>query len=139
MTLATTPGPRAGASCAFLIYGSAPMQTPAKKGPSVFKNRDFMLLFFGSTISAVGDTFTLVALPWLVLQLTHDPFAVGAAGFMQAIPRALFMFVGGAVVDRSSPRRILLISRAINCGFVAVLALLVVTGMVQMWEVYVIS
>ena len=115
------------------------MKPTATNGPSVFKNRDFMLLFFGSTISAIGDTFTLVALPWLVLQLTHDPFAVGAAGFMQAIPRALFMFLGGAVVDRSSPRRILLISRAINCGFVAVLALLVVTGMVQMWEVYVIS
>ena len=109
------------------------------KGPSVFSNRDFLLLFCGSSVSAIGDTFTLVALPWLVLKLTHDPFAVGAAGFMQAIPRALFMFVGGAVVDRSSPRRILLISRAINCGFVAVLALLVVTGMVQMWEVYVIS
>ncbi len=111
----------------------------APKRNSVFSNRDFMLLFFGSTISAIGDTFTIVALPWLVLKLTHDPFAVGLAGVMQALPRALFMFVGGAVVDRSSPRRILLISRAINCAFVAALALLVITGMVQMWEVYAIS
>lgn len=110
-----------------------------QKRASVFSNRDFMLLFFGSTISAIGDTFTIVALPWLVLKLTHDPFAVGLAGVMQALPRALFMFVGGAVVDRSSPRRILLISRAINCAFVAALALLVITGMVQMWEVYAIS
>jgi len=116
------------------------MQTPAKaKGPSVFKNRDFMLLFFGSSISAIGDTFTLVALPWLVLKISHDPAAVGLTALMQALPRALFMFVGGAVVDRMSARRVLLISRAINCAFVAVLAVLVVTGMVQMWEVYVIS
>ena len=117
------------------------MQQPAatSKRPSVFGNRDFMLLFFGSTISAIGDTFTLVALPWLVLKLTHDPAAVGFVALLQALPRALFMFVGGAVVDRSSPRRILLISRAWNAAFVAALAVLVVVGAIQMWEVYVIS
>ncbi|HEX2667914.1 MAG TPA: MFS transporter [Gammaproteobacteria bacterium] len=114
-------------------------QPAAAKRPSVFSNRDFVLLFFGSSISAIGDTFTLVALPWLVLKLTHDPAAVGLAALLQALPRALFMFVGGAVVDRSSPRRILLMSRAVNCAFVAVLAVLVVTGKIQMWEVYAIS
>ncbi len=111
----------------------------APKRPSVFSNRDFMLLFSGSTVSAIGDTFTLVALPWLVLKLTHDPAAVGIAGFMQAIPRALFLFVGGAVVDRMSARRVMLVSRAVNCVFVAVLAVLVVLGQIQMWEVYVLS
>ena len=114
------------------------MQQQTKR-PSVFANRDFMLLFSGSTISAIGDTFTLVALPWLVLKLTQDPAAVGLVALLQALPRALFMFVGGAVVDRSSPRRILLISRGWNAAFVAALAVLVVTGTVQMWEVYVIA
>jgi MFS family permease len=109
------------------------------KGPSVFSNRDFMLLFFGSSISAIGDTFTLVALPWLVLKISHDPAAVGLVALITALPRALFMFVGGAVVDRMSARRVLLISRAINAAFVTVLAVLVVTGAIQMWEVYAIS
>ena len=111
----------------------------APKRTSVFSNRDFLLLFGGSTLSAIGDAFTLLALPWLVLKLTHDPAAVGFTLLLQALPRALFMFVGGAVVDRSSPRRILLISRAWNAVFVAMLAVLVVTGAVQMWEVYALS
>lgn len=114
------------------------MSQPAPK-TSVFSNRDFLLLFCGSSVSAVGDTFTLVALPWLVLKLTHDPAAVGLTLLLQAIPRAAFMFVGGAVVDRSSPRRILLISRAWNAVFVAALAVFVVTGAIQMWEVYALS
>jgi MFS family permease len=115
------------------------MNSPAPKRSSVFSNRDFSLLFAGSSVSAIGDTFTMVALPWLVLKLTHDPAAVGLVMLMQALPRALFMFVGGAVVDRMSPRRVLLISRGINAAFVALLALLVVTGAIQMWEVYAIS
>jgi len=115
-------------------------QTAAKpKRSNVFGNRDFLWLFSGSSISAIGDTFTLVALPWLVLKISHDPAAVGFTALLQALPRAAFMFVGGAVVDRSSPRRILLISRAWNAAFVAALAILVVGGAIQMWEVYVIS
>jgi len=122
------------------IYKVTAMSTPAPAPKtSVFSNKDFLLLFSGSSISAVGDTFTLVALPWLVLKLTHDPAAVGFTLLLQALPRALFMFVGGAVVDRSSPRRILLISRTWNAVFVAALAVLVVIGAIQMWEVYVIS
>src|SRR5579859_7740768 len=115
------------------------MNSSTPKRASVFKNRDFLWLFSGSSLSAIGDTFTLVALPWLVLKISHDPAAVGFTLLLQALPRAAFMFVGGAVVDRSSPRRILLISRAWNAAFVAALAVLVVTGTIQMWEVYIIS
>lgn len=46
-------------------------------GKSIFSNRNFSLLFGGSSISSLGDQFTLVALPWLVLKLTHDPAALG--------------------------------------------------------------
>src|ERR1700733_7327722 len=118
---------------------AAATKTAKPKGPSVFSNRDFLLLFGGSSVSAIGDTFTLVALPWLVLKISHDPAAVGLVALITALPRALFMFVGGAVVDRMSARRVLLISRAINAAFVTVLAVLVVTGAIQMWEVYAIS
>ena len=111
---------------------------PDQKRPSVF-NRDFKLLFFGSTVSALGDQFTLVALPWLVLKLTGNPAALGLVLAAMALPRAVFMLIGGAVVDRMSPRRVLLVSRAVNAAFIALLAILVVTGSIQMWLVYVVA
>ncbi|HEV2321961.1 MAG TPA: MFS transporter, partial [Gammaproteobacteria bacterium] len=111
----------------------------AQKKPSLFANRDFKLLFMGSSVSALGDQFTLVALPWLVLKLTGNPAALGLVLAAMALPRAVFMLIGGAVVDRMSPRRVLLVSRAVNAVFIALLAVLVMAGAIQMWLVYVVA
>ncbi|HEX7129510.1 MAG TPA: MFS transporter [Rhodanobacteraceae bacterium] len=111
--------------------------TPARK--SLFANRDFSLLFGGSSISAFGDQFTLVALPWLVLKLTGNPAALGIVLAVMAFPRAAFMLVGGAIVDRMSPRRVLLGARAVNAACIVVLAALVLAGTIQMWMVYLLA
>ncbi|MCW8807633.1 MAG: MFS transporter, partial [Rhodanobacter sp.] len=106
---------------------------------SVFANRNFRLLFGGSTISMLGDQFTLVALPWLVLKLTGDPAALGIVLATMALPRAAFMLIGGAVVDRLSPRKVLLAARGSNALLVALLATLVLLGGIHMWLVYLIA
>ncbi len=113
------------------------MQTPARR--SILANRNFRLLFGGSTISALGDQFTLVALPWLVLKLTGDPAALGLVLAAMALPRAAFMLIGGAVVDRMSPRRVLLAARGINALLVSLLAVLVLAGAIHMGMIYAIA
>ncbi|OOG60555.1 MFS transporter [Rhodanobacter sp. B05] len=112
---------------------------PNARRDSVFANHNFRLLFGGSTISMLGDQFTLVALPWLVLKLTGNPAALGLVLATMALPRALFMLIGGAVVDRLSPRRVLLAARGANALLVALLAALVLLGDIHMWLVYVIA
>src|SRR5690349_23681016 len=72
-----------------------------QKRISLFANRDFRLLFMGSTISILGDQFTLLALPWLVLKLTGDPQQLGLVTAVMALPMAVFMLIGG---DRKSTR-----------------------------------
>lgn len=115
-----------------------PAAPTAARSP-LFANRDFSLLFVGSSISAFGDQFTLVALPWLVLKLTGDPAALGIVLAVMAFPRAVFMLVGGAVVDRMSPRRVLLGARAVNAACIVILATLVLAGAIQMWLVYLLA
>lgn len=110
-----------------------------QKEKSVFANRDFRLIFFGSSISALGDQFTLVALPWLVLKLTGDPAQLGIVLAVMALPRAAFMLIGGAVVDRMSPRRVLLASRGVNALLIALLAILVLSGTIQMGLLYALA
>jgi MFS family permease len=105
----------------------------------MFANHNFVLLFGGSAISALGDQFTLVALPWLVLKLTGDPAALGLVLAAMALPRAAFMLIGGAVVDRMSPRRVLLGARAVNALLVSLLAVLVLAGVTQMWMIYALA
>jgi MFS family permease len=111
----------------------------SQRGTSPFTNRDFRLLFGGSSISMIGDQFTLVALPWLVLQLTGSPAQLGLVLAVMALPRAAFMLVGGALVDRMSPRRVLLTARAANALLTGLLAALVLAGSIQMWMVYLLA
>jgi MFS family permease len=109
-----------------------------KKGTfgEVFGNRDFRLLWIGEGVSLLGDQFYLIALPWLVLQLTGNAFAIGTVLALVAIPRAVFMLVGGALTDRLSPRVIMLCSNAIRMVLVSALAALTVTGLIELWMLY---
>lgn len=56
----------------------------------VFTLRDFRLLFAGATTSLLGDQFALIAMPWLVLQLTGDPLKLGVVLALEGIPRAVW-------------------------------------------------
>lgn len=102
----------------------------------VFGNRDFRLLWTGEGISLLGDQFYMIALPWLVLKLTGNAFAIGTVLALVAIPRAIFMLVGGALTDRLSPRVIMLCSNICRLVLVSALAGLTVTGLIQLWMLY---
>ena len=98
--------------------------------------RNFRLLFIGSTTSLLGDQFTLIATPWLVLQLTGDPLALGIVLALEGIPRAIFMLLGGAITDRISQRTVMLVADCIRFILTALMAGLVFSGMIQMWMLY---
>src|SRR5512140_2240634 len=95
----------------------------------VFRGRDFRLLWSGQFVSLLGDQFFLVALPWLVLQLTGDAFAVGTVVAVNSAPRAVFILLGGVLIDRFSPRVVMLYSNIARMVLVTVLAVLTATGL----------
>jgi MFS family permease len=102
----------------------------------VMSLRDFRLLFAGTTTSLLGDQFALIATPWLILQLTGDPLALGIVLALEGIPRAVFMLLGGAITDRLSPRLIMLIADAIRFVLTGLMAFVVFAGAVQIWMLY---
>jgi MFS family permease len=106
---------------------------------AVLRIRNFRMLWIGQGISVLGIQFYMVALPWLVLMLTGDPFKVGAVLAMAGIPRALFMLVGGALTDRFSPRDLMISSNAARVFMLGSLTFLVLTGIVDMWMLYLLA
>ncbi|HUP84020.1 MAG TPA: MFS transporter [Candidatus Limnocylindria bacterium] len=110
--------------------------TAATASKSPFGVRDFRLLWLGEAISTLGDQFAFIALPWLALLLTGDSFALGAVLALMALPRALFMLIGGAYVDRLSPRLVMLGSNAVRLVAVALLGVVVLEGAAAMWMLY---
>jgi MFS family permease len=103
---------------------------------SVLRQRNFRLLWVGQGISLLGDQLGFIALPWLVLQLTGDAFAMGAVLAVAGIPRALFMLFGGALTDRFSPRMLMLVTNVVRMALVGVLAVTILTGSVALWMIY---
>ncbi|HJV80832.1 MFS transporter [Noviherbaspirillum sp.] len=102
----------------------------------LFQDRNFRWLAAGAIISMLGDQFTLIALPWLVLKMTGDPLVLGTVLAVMSIPRALFILVGGALVDRHSPKRVAMLTKYINTLLLAALAASVFTGVLNVGMVY---
>ena len=88
---------------------------------ALFKDRNLFWLMAGGAVSMLGDQFTLLALPWLVLKLTGDTVALGTVLALISVPRALFMLVGGALVDRYSPKGVLMLTKHVSTALLAVL------------------
>ena len=96
--------------------------------------RDFRLVWFGEGVSLLGDQFNVIALSWLVLGMTGSGFALGAILIAAAIPRALFMLVGGVLSDRIPPRDLALASNVIRAMLTTIVAALVLGAQVQLWQ-----
>jgi len=127
------------------ISGSSPESAPEAASsappapPHPIHTPHFRNLWIGASISLLGDQFYLVALPWLVLQLTGSSLALGTILMAAAIPRAALMLLGGAVTDRFSARRVLTATAAARAIFVGTVATLVWLGSIQLWELYLLT
>ena len=101
------------------------MAAPAPPRAALLRDHNFKWLLRGGVVSMLGDQLTLIALPWLVFRLTGDTVALGLVIALMSIPRAVFMLVGGALVDRHSPKRVLMLSKYANAALLPMLTLLV--------------
>ncbi len=103
------------------------------------RNSQFVLWWIGATTSLFGDQFYIVALPWVVLQLTGSGVAMGTVAMCAGIPRAALMLMGGAVTDRVSPRKVLLMTASARSVLVAAIGGLLWLHVVQLWHLYVLA
>ena len=83
------------------------------------RNRDFVLLQTGQTLSTIGSESTAIAYPLLVLALTHSPAQAGIVGFARIIPWALFGVAAGVVADRANRKRIMVVSDVVRTAAMA--------------------
>jgi MFS family permease len=108
-------------------------------GGALFDDRNFRWLLAGAIVSMLGDQFTLIALPWLVLKMTGDTLVLGTVLAVMSVPRAMFILLGGALVDRHSPQRVLMLSKYVNTLLLATLAALVLTDHLLLWAIYALA
>jgi len=108
-------------------------------GLRALRYRNYRLLWTGQTFSVTGTWMQSLALAWLVLTLTDSAILLALVGAFQFGPTLVFGLVGGLIADRFPKRNILVVTQAVMSLLAAVLAVLVVTDVVQLWHVYVIA
>ena len=102
-------------------------------------HRNFRLFWAGAFLSNTGTWMQAVAQGWLVLQLTNSPFWLGLDGFAATAPGLVLTLLGGVFADLVDRRRLLIFTQ-IGSGLSALtLALLIVTGLVQVWMILLLS
>ncbi|MEU1322705.1 MFS transporter [Streptomyces microflavus] len=120
----------------------APTATHESKTGGTFsslKIRNYRLFATGAVISNTGTWMSRITQDWLVLSLTGSATAVGITTALQFLPMLLFGLYGGVIADRLPKRQILLVSQALLglCGIA--LAVLTLSGVVEVWHVYLVA
>lgn len=82
----------------------------------------WVLMFVGQSISWVGDAITQLCVPLILLNLTGSATVASLGLSFELLPFLLLGSVAGAMVDRGSPKRILLIGDIVRAGLVLWLA-----------------
>ncbi|HWG39474.1 MAG TPA: MFS transporter [Candidatus Acidoferrales bacterium] len=114
-----------------------PLLPPKPEHP--LRNPFFRKWWIGASISLTGDQFYLVALPWVILQLTGSAVAMGSILMLAAVPRAVLMLLGGALSDRFSPRKIMMCTASARTLFVAAIGILLWAHQLHIWHLYLLA
>ena len=76
---------------------------------SILKNRTFLLLFLGNTISLIGFGFNLVGVSWLVLEVTGSELALGKLMAMATVPGVVLALFAGIIIDKVNRKWLLVV------------------------------
>ena len=101
--------------------------------------RNYRLYFLGQLVSVTGTWVQTVAQSFLVLQLTHSGSALGLTIAARFAPLLLFGPWGGLIADRLDKRRMLLVTQTLSGLLALAFGLLISTGALQLWTVYLLA
>lgn len=116
-----TASPRAGNSMKHMVRA--------------LRYRNYRLFFAGQSISLVGAWITALTTQWLVWRLTQSPGMLGLVAFVSHIPTLLLAPLAGVWVDKVNRHRLLVVTQSLAMVQVSTLAILTLTGVVQVWHV----
>lgn len=103
------------------------------------RHRNFRLFWTGQLVSLIGTWMQTTGQAWLVLQMTKSAWALGLVGALQFLPVTFFALFGGVLADRIPKRKVILFTQSFSLVQAAVLWLLIATGTVQLWHIYVLA
>ena len=101
--------------------------------------RNYRIFAAGHFIAVIALWMQRIAQDWLVLQLSGSVTAVGVTVALQFLPSLFLGPWAGMMADRFAKRRILMLCQSVAAVLAAALAVLALTGRIEVWHVYAIA
>ena len=99
----------------------------------------FGRLWVGRSISLFGDAFTLIALPWFVLQITDSGTATAGILLTLQLPAILTSMAIGSLIDRFQPRVIITIDNGLRTLIIGLIPILYWFGLLELWMLFLLT
>src|SRR5580658_2092235 len=117
------------------------MKNPVTGAFRALSRFNYRMWAAGALVSNIGTWMQRIAQDWLVLtQLTnHDASALGIVMGLQFAPQLLFLPWTGSAADRFNQRKLLMLTQATMGVLALILGALTISGIVQLWHVYVLA
>jgi MFS family permease len=104
---------------------------------TLWRNRDYMLLWSGQALSDIGGAISELAFPLLVLAVTHSPAQAGFVAALRALPATIFSLFAGVLVDRWDRKRVMLICDIGRALSLASIPIAYTLGLLTIWQLYI--
>lgn len=101
--------------------------------------REFRLLWYGQVFTSMATWMDSIARGWLIYELTSSSFQLGLVRGVQAIPTLILSPIAGSAADLYSRKTQILIAQVVDGLLYAWVAVMIITGDIQPWHVYVTS
>ena len=101
------------------------------------RHSEYRLIWYGQIFASMGTWMDQVTRGWLIYELTDSALQLGLVRGVQAVPFLLLSPVAGSVADRYSRKMQVVLTQIANGLLFAVTALLIFTGQIRPWHVYV--
>jgi len=106
---------------------------------SLRRNRDYWRLWGGQVVSSVGSQVSSLALPLLILALTHSPAKAGLLAALRGVPYFLLVLPAGALVDRWDPRRVMITCDTGRALALASIPVALAWGHLMLWQLFAVT
>jgi MFS family permease len=106
---------------------------------SLRRNRNFLLLWGGQVVSAVGSQVSQLSFPLLILAVTGSPAQAGLLGAMRGLAYVLFGLPAGAFVDRWDRKRVMIVSDTVRALALGSIPVALVLGRLTLAQLYLVT
>ncbi len=122
-----------------MLATSAQPPAPPRRRASLWRNRDYLLLWSGQGVSSAGTQVSGIAFPLLILAITGSPAQAGLAFALRSLPYVIFSLPVGALIDRWDRKRVMILCDLGRAVALASIPIALALGLLTIAQLYIVA